>query len=202
MTVRYLGDDELARIKRELGDNVLGFGAEPYISIKAVYAIIQANVASSSVDPTTSATAVTAAGPATLTLASAAGLAQFDRLVLDADGQRETVTVRNISGSVISVVCRRTHSGTYPVERESALTLVRGVLADLAAVQDRLVDLLDGAGLKAVDEVQWFGGADGRTALDEARREQRRLREELASMLNLRSILDAARGGAGAVEVY
>lgn len=202
MTVRYLTSDEMDRVKAELGDTVVGLGAEPYLSIKAVWSLIRDNVGSSSVDPTTSSTTVSSAGPTTLTLASVSGLSQFDKVVLDADDARETVTIRNISGSVISVVCRKTHSGTYPVEKESALTLVRGLLADLAVVRDQLNELRAGSGIKAVDDVQFFGGADGRTALDEARREQRRLREELASMLNVRWILAQARGGGGTIEVY
>ena len=65
-----LTDDEMARIKAELFSNVLDLGAVPYISVLAIYSLIRDNVSSSATAPTTSATAVSAAGPTTLTLAS------------------------------------------------------------------------------------------------------------------------------------
>jgi hypothetical protein len=151
MTVRTLTEIELDRVKFEAMDNVLGFGAVPYASIRNVYGIIQDNVQSSSVDPTTSSTAVTAAGATTLTLVSAAGITQGTRVVLDVDDAREVVTVRNVSGLTISVVCAKPHAGTYPVEIESALTIVRGLLADLETLSQRERTLYSSAGVKSVD---------------------------------------------------
>ena len=144
--------DEMWRVKAELFDNVLGFGAEPYIGVRAIYDVIQQNVTSSSVPPTTSATAVTTAGPNVLTLASVNGLVASSRVVLDVDNAREVVTVRAVSGSTISVVCTKTHSGTYPVEVESALTIVRGILADLEALDQQERITIPNGGVKRVDE--------------------------------------------------
>lgn len=202
MAVRFLSDDELARVKREALDNVLAVGAEPYISIRALYALIQDYVQSSALEPTTSATAVTAAGATTLTLADATGLAAQDKVVLDVDAARETVTVRNVSGNTISVVCRRLHGGTYPVEKESALTLVRGCLSDLAVLQDKINDAVDSAGVKRVDEVEFFGPSEGRSVLDELRRAQHALRLDLARMCGLTQVLAAASGRGSNIEVY
>lgn len=200
-----LGDDELARIKVECLDNVLDVGAVPYIGIRAVYDIIQAHVVSSSVAPTTSATAVTAAGPAVLTLASVTGLASGSRVVLDVDSVREVVTVRAVVGSTISVVCRRLHSGTYPVEVESPLTIVRGLLADLAALDDQEQDATVSAGLKRVDEVEWETGA-GASIADRLLARRTELRERLARACGISHVLTAgralARGAGGSFEVY
>ena len=204
MTIRTLTDDEMGRIKAECMDNVLGLGAVPYIGIRAVYDVIRDNVQSSATDPTTSNTTVSAAGAATLTLASVSGLSTGTRVVLDVDGQRETVTVRAVVGSTISVVCTRTHDGTYPVEIESPLTIVRGLLADLVALDQQQRDARGSAGLKQVDEVQWFGGSGERSQTDALAAERQRLRHELARACGIDWIVRAgeARGAGGSGEVY
>lgn len=199
MAVRYLSDGELQRVRYELGHNVLELGALPYVGHQAIFDVIQANCASDAQDPTTSTTAVTAAGPASLTLASVTGIAQGARVVLDVDDAREVVTVRAVSGSAISVVCRKTHGGTYPVELESALTLVRGKLADLVANEDVIRD--EGGDVKRVDEVEFFGdGGFDDSALGRAYEKQRRLRRELASLVGLGSL--AGGGSSGRYEIY
>ena len=200
-----LSDDELARIKRECLDNVLGFGAVPYIGVTAVYTIIQANVVPSTAAlPTTSATAVTSTGAAVLTLASVTGYLAAQRVVIDSDDQRESCTVRAVSGSTISVVCRKLHAGTYPVEVESPLTIVRGILSDLISVEQAEQTMLLTAGVKKADEVEFFGRLDGGPfqAL-EARRD--RLRDELARACGISYIVNAGRArmsGGGSIEVY
>lgn len=200
-----LTDDELQRVRRELADNVLDIGAVPYVGHRAIYDVIRDNCSSSSVAPTASSTAVAAAGATVLTLGTTAGLAVGDKVQLDADDARETVSVRAITGTTggtISVVCRKPHAGTYPVEQESALTLVRGTLADLAVIQDEINAARAAAGLKRADEVEWFGAAGERTALEELRRAQHALRRDLARLVGLGALLDInARRGDG-VEVY
>lgn len=199
-----LTDDEMARVRRECLDVLLSYGAIPYFRIRPVYDLIRDTVVSSSVAPTTSATAVTATGPTTLTLASVSGLASNSRVVLDVDSVREVVTVRAVVGSTISVVCRRLHSGTYPVEVESPLTIVRGLLADLAALDDQEQDATASAGLKRVDEVEWFGGSGERSLAATLSDRRAFLRSELATALGLGEIYRAglARRGPGSVEVY
>lgn len=203
-----LSTDELDRIKREVLDNVLGLGAEPYISIKALYALVRDNVSGASVAATSSSTAVTAAqvaaGGVTITVALATGLAVGVRVQLDVDGARETCLVRSISGTTVGVNCRKPHAGTYPVEIESALTLVRGCLSDLALLEDKITAAADAAGVKKVDEVEFFGPSDGRSVADELRRQQHALRLDLARMCGLTAVLAAgrARGGAGSFEIY
>jgi hypothetical protein len=174
-------------------------GAEPYVGHRSIYAVIQDYVSASSVAATTSSTTVSAAGATTITVASAAGLSAGTRVQLDVDQSRETVTVRNVSGTTLSVICRKTHSGTYPVEVESALTIVRGLLADLTEIeQGRLPDTWATAGIKRVDEVEFRDGADPSRALDSARE---RLRLELARAVGLGEWY-AARRGCGSYEVY
>jgi len=202
MTVRTLSDDEIFRVRREVLDNVMAYGATPYVSILSVYQIVKDYVLSSSVDPTTSTTAVTDAGPTVLTLASVTGLNAGDRVVVDSDDQRETLTIRAITGSTISVVCRKTHSGTYPVEVESGLTLVRGLLSDLITLEGLERDAPAQAGLKRVDEVEWDNGGSTIRTLSNRRMQ---LRMELANACGIgwviRDIL-ARNSGGNAQEVY
>lgn len=194
-----LTDDELARIRVELGDHVLDAGALPYADYRAVYVIVRDHVVSSSVTPTSSETAVDAAGPTTLTLASVTGLSVGSRVQLDVDDARETVTVRAVVGSTISVLCRKTHGGTYPVEVESPLTIVRGILADLSRLEhvDSL-DALAALGLKRVDEVEWTDEGRAR-AIEQARA---RLRTRLADACGLRTTLARNRSSSDSFEVY
>jgi hypothetical protein len=124
------------------------------VGVLSIWAVIRDSVVSSSVSPTTSATTVSTAGPVVLTLASATGYVAGQSIQLDCDAERETVTIRNLSGSNASVICRKTHSGTYPVEVESPLTIVRGLLSDLRRIeQGDFLAAFDALGVKQVDEV-------------------------------------------------
>lgn len=200
-----LTTDEMARVRAELFDNVLGVGAVPWIDVRSIYDVIRDNVSSSSTAATTSSTTVSTAGATTLTLASVTGLASGTRVVLDVDASREVVTVRAVSGSTVSVICAKTHSGTYPVEIESALTIVRGLLADLEALDQQERLMVPQAGVKIVDEIEFFGAAEGGVQQSLTAR-RNALRQRLASATGLTGILRdlaaRARGGVSSMEVY
>ena len=193
-----LTSDEMARIKLELGDTVLDVGAEPWIGIRSVWDVIQTNVVSSSTAATSSSTAIASAGPTTIIVSSASGLSAGTRVQLDVDGQRETVTIRNVSSTTLSIVARKTHSGTYPVEIESALTLVRGLLSDLTALEQvNTLSSFDALGLRRVDEVEWSErGAGYWIEWGKAQ-----LRRRLATACGVGWIYSASRGTT-ALEVY
>ena len=110
-------DSEIARIKAELGYNLLTTGALPYIGITQVFEqVIQDNVlAGASTTSTTAVSAQSTPTPVGITLASATGFAAGVRVVLDVDDRQETATVQSMSGSVITVQLTGVHSGTYPV---------------------------------------------------------------------------------------
>jgi hypothetical protein len=142
-----------------------------------------------------------------LTLASVAGLSSGSRVVLDVDTSREVVTVRAVTGSTVSVVCAKTHAGTYPVEVESALTIVRGILADLEAIDQQERVAIPQAGVKRVDEIEFFGRAEGGSAQASLTQHRNALRARLASATGLTGILRelmarAAPGGGLSFEVY
>ena len=202
-----LTDAELMRIRAELFDNVLNIGAVPMIDIHVVYtSVIQPNLSSSSVS-TTSSTTVSAAGQTTLTIASVAGLtAGVSRIVIDVDESREVCTVRSITGSTVSVICQRTHSGTYPVEEESGLTIVRGVIADLEALDQAQRSNINSAGVKRVDEIEFFSASEGGSLLVQAEAFRNVLRGRLAAALGvtafLRELMSRVGRSNGTVEVY
>lgn len=179
-----LTDDEMMRVRAELGAHLLSSTAEPLIGTSPLWAVIRDNVVSSSVSPTTSATTVSTAGPVVLTLASATGYVAGQSIQIDCDAERETVTIRNVSGSTISVICRKAHSGTYPVEVESPLTIVRGLLTDLRRIeQGDMLAAFDALGIKQVDEVVFADGGQLRY-IDRART---MLRNKLATACGVAS---------------
>lgn len=189
-----LTNDELARVRLELGDNILAIGADPYLPVRAIWDVVRDNVVSSSTQPTSSSTAITSAGATTIVVASAAGLSVGTRVQLDVDQQRETCTIRSISGTTLGLIARLQHGGTYPVEIESPLTLVRGILSDLAALEQvHTREGYDALGLRRVDEVEW----DERGAQYWIERARVWLRRRLATACGIRL---AGRGSA--LEVY
>lgn len=191
--------DEMGRIKYELNDAVLSYNALPWIGIRVVWDVIQTSVESSSTPATSSSTAITAAGPVTITVASATGLSVGTRVQLDCDGQRETCSVRNVAGTVLSLVARKLHSGTYPVEIESPLTIVRGCVADLSALEQvNSLSSFESLGLRRVDEIEWDEKGSGYW-VDWARNN---LRRSLARALGVEYIFDAARARGANLEVY
>lgn len=191
--------DEMGRIKYELNDAVLSYNALPWIGIRVVWDVIQTSVESSSTPATSSSTAITAAGPVTITVASATGLSVGTRVQLDCDGQRETCSVRNVAGNVLSLVARKIHSGTYPVEIESPLTIVRGCVADLSALEQvNSLASFESLGLRRVDEIEWDEKGSGYW-VDWARNN---LRRSLARALGVEYIFDAARARGANLEVY
>jgi hypothetical protein len=194
-------DSEIRRLKFELGYPLVAAGAEPYINVRAVFEqVVQTYMTAGA--STTSSTAVTAAStptPVAITLASATGFTAFDPVVVDVDGRQERAVVQAVSGSTITLLLSNTHSGTYPVTVEGGESIVRDLLRQLAAVSLTIESATESAGIKRVDEVEFyengarFGGLVAHRAY---------LRDELASALgvpNLRSLRDER---ASVVELY
>lgn len=180
-------DAELYRLKYELGFNLLNVGAEPYIGVAAIFdQVIQPYLSAGAT--TTSSTSVTAASsptPVTLTLASATGVAANATLVVDVDSRQERATVQSITGNDVTVMLSLAHTGTYPVTVEGGESIVRDLLRRLRTIADSLAsDAISSAGVKSVDEIEFFGEA-GMTRAQHLVSEQSRLRNELASALGL-----------------
>jgi hypothetical protein len=156
---------ELQRIKYELGFPVLETGAEPYIGIAAVFDGVIKPYLSAGAN-TTSATVVSAATSPTLTtlnLATATGVSANCRLVVDVDDAQELCMLQSISGTSACVYLSNAHTGTYPVTVEGGESIVRNLLRKLRAIDKAQEEAIDGAGVKKVDEIEFFGGNSSRS---------------------------------------
>ena len=197
MTVRYLSNGECDRLRYELGLNVVGIGAEPYIGHAQIISIIQSYLASNAQDVVYTSSGVTTVGSNSVALTSVTGIDTGTVLVFDADEFLERCTVKRVVGLNVYVNCKKLHTVNTPVEIESGLTLVRGKLAELDTIAQRIAEAADSAGLKRVDEVEWKDGV--RTVATELASQQLARRRELASLVNLNNILAEAgfSGGTG-----
>lgn len=158
-------DAEIARIKFELGYNLLEVGAVPWIGVTQIFEqIIQPYMGSGAA--TTSATTVTAAStptPVTLTLASGTGFASGQRVVIDVDDRQEVVTARIVTGAALTADLSLTHSGTYPVTVEGGEVIVRECLRNIRNCKTRMGSTFGAGALKKVDEVEWYNSSSQST---------------------------------------
>lgn len=199
-------DSEVAAIKAALGYNVLSIGAEPYADVRAYFTQVMQPYLSGGAT-TSSSTAVTAATsptPVVLTLADATGFALGDTVIVDVDSLQESATVRAVSGSTVTVLLSKAHSLTYPVTVEGPETLVRAYLRKLRSLSvsgGAFDGVADTAGIKKVDEIEFFGGAGGGSTLRDLRRLQNHYRDELAALLGIPN-MHGMSGGGSSVSPY
>jgi hypothetical protein len=201
-------DSEVARIKYELGFNLMGIGAEPRIDVVAVFEqVIQPYILSGAT--TTTSTAVVGTGSpvlTTLTLANVTGFSVGDIVVVDVDSRQERATIESISGSTISALLSLSHSGTYAVTVEGGETIVRQILRRLMEIAGDGGQLSQGAataGLKRVDEIE-FGLAGGSTKgrIDELKELRMYWRDELASALGVPNMWQRKISGGQRCSLY
>ena len=159
-------DSEITRIRAELGYNVMGLAALPYMGITAIFdSVIQAYIKAGAV--TSSGSPVSASLlplPQSLVLLSAVGFHVGDRIVVDVDSRQEVVTVQNLVGSTTTALLSKAHSGTYPVTVEGGESIVRGYLQQVLLINGpggTLERLRSRVGIAKVDEIEFFGGAAG-----------------------------------------
>jgi hypothetical protein len=188
---------ELRRIREELGYNVLDAGAEPYVSVYAVFDQVIAVYmqGGASTTSSTSVTAATTATPVTLTLASATGFTAGDNVAIDVDDRYEQARVQAVSGSTITVLLNLAHTGSYPVTVEGGEMIVREILREIAKVKARIGQILTIAGLKRADEVEWYPASKGQGPFAELRNLLNFWRDELASALGVVNLRRARMGG-------
>lgn len=200
-------DSELARIKAELGFNLLLVGAEPYVGVTRYFEqIVVPNLSAGAITTSSTTVAVPPAGspptPVTLTLASATGFAMLNTVIVDVDDAQETATVQNVSGLTITVILRQAHSGQYPVAVEGGESVVREYLRRLRKVALQIGQWGSRAGIKKAGKVEFFGGAHEHSGAKTLGDLQAMLRSELCSLLfGVGNIRQFGRGGAS-LSVY
>ncbi len=194
---------ELARIKAELGYNVLSVGADLYVGVVAIFEqVIQPYLTGATA--TTSSTAVTAAStptPFAITLASATGFAAGGRVVIDVDDREEIATMQSLAGAVMTVQIKKAHSGTYPVMLEGPESLVREVLHRIREVKTRLATVLGYGALKKVDEIEFYQSGTS-TQFGLLGQQLTFWREELAALLGVPSLWSQKRAAGSTISVY
>ena len=204
-----LTTSEVSRVKYELGYNLLSTGAEPYVGVTALFEqVIQPYTLSGAA--TTSATPVTAATtptPQTLTLADATGFATGVVVIVDVDSRQERATIQTLSGVAMTVQLSLTHSGTYSVVVEGGESIIRDILKELRAVSDAIIDIKSRVGLKAADDLQFFGGgqtlaSQGIDPLTHTLKLREYWRDELAGCLGIPRLNAPNAGGGSDIGVY
>ena len=199
-----LTDEELYRLRYELGFNLMTTSAIPYIGVTQLFdQVIQPYLASGT--NTTSSTAVTAATsatPATLTLASATGFASLARVVVDVDDREEIVTVQSVSGNTITALFKLAHTGTYPVILEGAESIIRDILRQIRGVQKQLSSATSTAGLKRVDVIEFYGASKSTSQLSMLKDALMHWRDQLASALGVPNLWREKQAASQAVGLY
>lgn len=211
-----LTDAEIQRIRFELGYPNFDVAAEPYIGIHAFFTQVMQKYLLSGAT-TTSSTAVSASTtptPQTLTLASAAGFAVGNVVVVDVDARQERATLSAVVGNLVTVQLTKEHSGTFPVTIEGAESFIRDILNELRILTTgmngqpgTISSVRSRVGLKKVDDVEFFGGGntlasqgrDPLTALFELREHWR---DELANAIGIDRLNDKRNSGGSSVSVY
>jgi hypothetical protein len=190
-------DGEVQRLRYELGYGTLGVGAVPYIGVTALFEqVVQPYLTAGA--STTSSTVVAVAAtptPVTLTLASGTGFAVGCRVVIDVDGRQEVVTAQNVSGTSLTVLLAKAHTGTYPVTVEGGESIIRELLGKIRNVSDRIESAATKAGIKRVDEIELYPEADGGVFASLVG-QRSYWRDELAGALGIRNMWNRRRGGA------
>lgn len=197
-----LTDAEVERIKSELGYNLITVG-QPYIGTSALFSqVIQPYLSEGAT--TTSSTTVAAAStaaPVSLTVADAADFTAGSRVVVDVDALAETSTIRSISGSVIVVVLKKAHTGTYPVAQDSGDTIVREKLGEIWAARVTRGQARGLGALKAVvGDAEWYD--TGMTAFAAGSAEIDILRDELAALLGIENMWRRRQSSGSRMSVY
>jgi hypothetical protein len=204
-----LTDSEIARLRYELGYPVLSVSAEPYVGFVQLFdQIIKPYTLGGAA--TTSSTPVTAASaptPQTLTLASATGVTAGCVVVIDVDSRQERATVQSLSGSAMTVQLSLAHSGVFPIVVEGGESIIRDLLRELRSVGDTISKLRSRAGIKSVDDVQFFGGgatlaSQGIDPITQVLALRETWRDELASILNIPRRNGGRNSGGNDVSVY
>lgn len=195
---------DLARIKAELGYNVLTVGAIPYVSYVSLFdQIVQPYMQSGA--STTSNTVVAAASSPTavsLTLADIDGFTAGDSVVVDVDALQETATIRAVSGSTISVILSLGHTAGYPVTVDGGEGIVREILKRLRGLTVQIGNASNTAGIKQVDEIQFFGNSVESSQLAMLAKSRLETRDELAAVLGVPNLWRIRRAGGSNVVLY
>ena len=213
-----LRNEEVLRLKFELGYNVTGIGAEVYVMDgyiavfdRAVqpYLIDVGTTSSTTVAAGAGVTAITVAGnPASSSSTQALSFVTGSNVVIDVGAAQETSVVQSMSGLVMTLNLVNAHTAPYPVLLQGAEQTIRDIFARLDAIKSEMLNVAPKtAGIAQVDEIKIHGAQRGRFSMrnkfDDLLYQRDEARRDLAGALGVPYLRDVrSRGGGGAVELY
>lgn len=194
---------EVEELRHHLGFGNVGLGGYPYTPdgyLQLFTQVIQPYLGTA--PETTATTAVTASTIATVTPASMTGIAVGVRLHVDNGSDWEEVLVKAVTVSTFTARFEKAHTTAgYPILVSSGIARLRVLLQAAsgawAAIQSP--DAVAGAGLRRVDEIEWYPGLG---TLGGAQAQYRAIVGMLGSLVRVDPVDTAGRGAGGRVEVY
>ncbi len=200
-----LSTAEIESLRHHLGYGNVGIHAYPYTpdGFYEVFTQIVAPNLSKSTE-TTATTNVTAAGVASITLADATDILPYTALVIDAGEDTELVTVRNVSGLVVSARFALAHvAQPYPVAVLSGTMRCRLLLkaADVAWAKEQSGAVTGTAGIKQLGrgEIEYFPGG---SVLADISGHYATIRHRLSSLTRVPIADDGGRRAHATIEPY
>jgi hypothetical protein len=195
---------EIQRIRYELGFNVMGVEAEPYVTYfgsldRVISYYLNAGPS------TTSSTSVAASSTPTqrtIVLTSAAGFSAGAVVYVDVFPQQERAYVESISGSSIVLYLSKAHAGTYPVTVDGGEAIIREKLAQLYDIDAKISAAINTAGLKRVDDIEFYGGTTMTSQATMLGQLQDMRRDDLASALGVVNLRKIRRSRGQCVALY
>lgn len=211
-----LRNEEILRLKFELGYNITGVGAEPYISYAAVFdRAVQPYLVDSGTTSTTTvaasaagaAVAVTlAANPASITATQALSFVPGSNVVVDVGPLQETSVILSMSGLVVTLTLTLTHGpASYPVLLNGGEQTIRDIFTRLDNIKSIMTSLAPlTAGVRKVDEAELFSSSKRKSMsrFDELVYQRTVARRDLAGALGVAYIPDVRTRGGASFEVY
>jgi hypothetical protein len=141
-----------------------------------------------------------------LTLVDPTGFHAWDKVYLDVDEGQEIVTIQSIAASNILVTPTKIHGGmgAYPVIVDGGVAQARNLLRTIDKLTTKIGDSGDTAGIKRVEEIEFFQARNGSSSVFQDVKAQREdARKELAEVLGLVYMRGSRRGSGGhRAEVY
>jgi hypothetical protein len=197
-------DSEIQRIRFELGYTVMGVNSEPYVEYfgtidRVISLYLNAGATTTS---STSVTAATTPTQRTIVLASATGFVAGATIYVDVLPVQERAIIQSISGTSIVVYLQKAHAGSYPVTVDGGESIIREKLAQLYDIDVKTSAAINTAGLKRVDDIEFYGGT---TATSQAKMLQQLRdlrRDELASALGVVNLYKLRKGYGQCVSLY
>lgn len=151
---------------------------------------------------TSATTAITAGSTTTVTPVAMTGITANVTLVVDVGDEAEVIVVKAVTGSTFSAKFDKAHtSAGYPISTMCGVARCRMLLWDADRAWGKLSELgiVSRAGIKQVDEIEFFGGG---TYLEERTSHYVNIVKSLSALVQVAPKWASTRGGSCRLEAY